>query len=66
MDTPGHSDFSNEVDKTLNSIEFALLLVDATKGIQAQTMANYLKAVDKNLKILPIVNKIDMPTSNPE
>lgn len=60
VDTPGHSDFSFEVLKTFNCVEGALLLIDATKGIQAQTMANYIKAKDLGLYILPVLNKCDM------
>ncbi len=64
IDTPGHVDFSYEVDRTLACVEGAVLLVDATQGVQAQTVANCFKAIDKNLTILPIINKIDLPTAN--
>lgn len=65
IDTPGHSDFAYEVTKTLYSAEGALLLVDASKGVQAQTLANYLKAKALGLKIIAVVNKIDLPAADP-
>lgn len=58
IDTPGHSDFSFEVEKTLLACEGALLLIDATKGIQAQTLANFTKATKLGMKVLPVINKI--------
>lgn len=66
IDTPGHVDFSNEVCRSLSASTGALLLVDANHGIQAQTLANYHLAVSKNLKIVPVINKIDLKNANPE
>ncbi len=66
IDTPGHVDFSYEVDRTLACVEGAILLVDATQGIQAQTIANSFKAIDKNLTIIPVINKIDLPNAEVE
>jgi GTP-binding protein LepA len=66
IDTPGHIDFSYEVDRTLACVEGVILLVDATQGIQAQTVANAYKALDKNLVIIPAINKIDLPQAQIE
>jgi len=66
IDTPGHIDFSYEVDRTLACVEGVILLVDATQGIQAQTVANAYKAIEKNLVIIPAINKIDLPQAQIE
>lgn len=66
IDTPGHVDFSYEVSRTLAACEGAILLVDATQGIQAQTVAHFNTAQALNLKIIPVINKIDLPTAKKE